>query len=405
MESLSDKLKSLGVKIGARDLPLPQPRRQAHAIERVVPGRFQATSQGDIFVAEKRYGPDYRHGRTGLRPEAPLQPIAAWAKESRITADKLDSFLFLDTETTGLSGGTGTYAFLIGAGRYEGDQFHLAQFFLRDPAEESAQLAALTEFLRPCDILVTFNGKAFDLPLLNTRYLTNGQPSPLNRAGQLDLLHLARRLWRDRLPSRALGQLELHILGAERSDEDAPGWLIPSLYFDYLRSGDARPLKRVFYHNALDVLAMAALLNHMAGLLSDPLSSQHEIELVSLAKLFEHLGDTEQAARLYQAGLARGLPEENHWEALRRWSFMERRRENWPAALDLWRQAAAGRQIYAHVELAKYYEHQVRDYSQARHWTQTALALVETPTCPLSRRHRWQAELRHRLARLQRKIG
>lgn len=407
MATLSDKLKSLGVKVGARDLPPPQPRHIAYAIEEVLPGRFQTTPHGEVFVAEQRYSPEYRHGQTGLNVTASLEIIAEWAGDRRIAAGNLDSFVFLDTETTGLAGGTGTYAFLIGAGRYEGDHFRLTQFFMRDPLEEPAQLAALTEFLQPCDTLVTFNGKAFDVPLLNTRFISNGESSPLASAAQLDLLHLARRLWRDRLPSRRLGQLEIHILDAVRTEEDVPGWLIPDVFFSYLRSGDARPLKGIFYHNAMDVLAMAALLNHMSQIIADPFNSsvEHALDLVALGKLFEHLGNLDMAAKLFRHGLEQDLPEENYWETLRRLSMLQRRREDWPAALELWRQAAEGRQIYAHVELAKFYEHNTRDYREALHWTQTALDLINVPHYPRSKRRHWHPELEHRLARLQRKLS
>jgi len=407
MVSLSDKLKALGVKVGARDLSPPR-TRVGYPIEQVVAGQLQPTPLGDTFVVEKLYAPTYRHGQVGLRPTAPLRTIAEWAGETRLAACDLSSFAFLDTETTGLAGGSGTYAFLIGVGRFEGEHFRLAQFFMRDPTEEPAQLAALTEFLRPCQVLVTFNGKSFDAPLLQGRYITHGETFPLAGIPHLDLLHLARRLWRDRLPSRTLGQLELHILGAERTEEDTPGWVIPTLYFNYLRSDDARPLKGVFYHNALDVLAMAALLNHTAHLLDDPLNSsvEHALDLVAIGKLLEDLGQLEPATRLFKLGLQRNdLPEESYWHIQRRLSFVHRRRGDLAAAIDIWQQAAAGRQIYAHVELAKICEHKQRDYQAALRWTQTALELLDERRQANPERRQWLGDLRHRRARLQRKLN
>ncbi len=405
--TLSDKLKSLGVKLGARDLPPPRTQRDPYVIDLVLPGRLHDTPHGAAYVVETLYEPHYRHGQVGLRPTASLRPMAEWAGEQRLAGCQPAGLVFLDTETSGMAGGAGTYAFLIGAGRFEGDQFRLLQFFMRDPTEEPAQLAALTEFLQPCEALVTFNGKSFDVPLLNTRYTLHGRATPLTTPAQLDLLHLARRLWRDRLPSRALGQLEIHILGAGRSHEDVPGWLIPQLYFDYLRSGDARPLKGVFYHNAMDVVAMAALLTHMAHLLDDPLSAalEHGLDVVALGKLFEDLGRLEAAVQLYQRGLAyNNLPEESYWDTQRRLSLVQRRQGDMAGALQTWRLAAEGRQIYAHVELAKYYEHQARDVREASRWTQAALDLLNTPTFPCSERRVWLADLQHRLRRLQQKL-
>ncbi len=402
MPTLSDKLKSLGVKVGARDLPLPKPRH-AHAIENVVEGRVHATAFGDAFVVETTYPPEYRHGNAALQITASLQTIADWAREERIAACAPNGFVFLDTETTGLAGGTGTFAFLVGIGRYDGASFRLTQFFMRDPIEEPALLAALTELLQPLDALVTFNGKAFDVPLLNARYITNRSDSPFTRVPHLDLLPLARRLWRDRLESRALKSLETHILGAERTDEDIPGFLIPQMYFDYLQTGDARPLQRVLYHNAMDVVAMAALLSHVAQLLANPIefAAEHGLDLVSIGKLFEDLGRLDDAARIYARGLELDLPEESFRQTARRLALVHRRRGEMPTAIELWRSAAGNRQIYAHVELAKYYEHKARDYAEAAQWTRTALVIVRE-SAPDARRE-WLAELEHRLKRLEAK--
>ncbi len=408
MPSLSDKLKSLGVNVGARNLPQPPKRvTQVHPIEQVVAGQFQSTDLGSVFVTEQPYDMGYRHGRVGLWPEASLQMMAVWAKEARLTEIELAEFAFLDTETSGLAGGTGTYAFLVGVGRFEGDDFRVAQFFMQDPGEESAQLTALTDFLAPCQALVTFNGKSFDGPLLNTRYTLNGMSSPLPALAHLDLLPLARRLWRDRLPSRRLADLETQILGLTRTEEDVPGWLIPSIYFDYLRGGDARPLKGVFYHNALDILAMAALMNQMAQMLTDPLGEaiEYALDLVAVGKLYEALGHIDMAAELMTTGMSRNdLPEVNYWDTQRRLSLLHKRHNNLSTAVDLWQLAAEGRQIYAHVELAKYYEHKQHDFPEAARWTQTALNLLATHNVLAGDRREWLSDLKYRLARLQRKM-
>ncbi len=404
MLSLSERFKSLGVKIGAANLPPPRPRA-AHTIDHVLAGRLQATPYGETFVVETVYPADYRHGRCRLRVDGSLRTLADWARESRVATCAPGALVFLDTETTGLAGGTGTYAFLVGVGRYVGEEFHLRQFFMRDPSEEPALLMALSGFFQPGDALVTFNGKSFDAPLLNTRYTAQRFPSPLTAAAHLDLLPLARRLWRDRLESRALGFLETHILGAARAEEEVPGWLIPQMYFDYLRSGDARPLKGVFYHNAMDVVALAALLGHVAQLLDDPLvyAAEHGSDLVALGRLFEELGDLPMAAGLYERGLEMALSEAVLADARQRLAFLQRRQGQDQTAVALWRQAAQDRQVYAHVALAKYHEHQQRDYAEAARWTRAALALVSAPDYPHPDRARQQADLEHRLARLLRK--
>jgi uncharacterized protein YprB with RNaseH-like and TPR domain len=405
MSSLSDRLKSLGVHIGAQNIPAPR-KRSSFPIESVVEGQSIETAFGQAFVVEGRYPLGHDQGKSKLDLNAPLHTIAAWAGEPRLLDLDLGALIFLDTETSGLAGGTGTYPFLIGVGRFEEQGFRLAQYFMRDPLEEISHLAAFNQFLGSCDGLVSFNGKAFDVPLLNTRFITNGERSPLNHAAHIDLLPLARRLWRDRLPSRALGYLEEHILKVQRTHEDVPGWLIPSLYFDYLRSGDARPLKKVFYHNAMDILSLAALLNHMATLLENPLSGQvdHPVDVFAMGKLFEDLGLIETAANLYAHALPNDLPEEIHRNAVQRWSFLEKRRENYPLAIELWQEAAGHHEVYAFEELAKYYEHRDRDYREAIRWTEAAIDLISQPDYPPFDQRHWLPLFEHRLSRLQTRL-
>ena len=405
MPSLSDRLKSLGVKVGAQNLPSPQVNRP-FSVENVLDGKVIPTHLGEAYAVESLFPNGYAQGSVPIQISHPLHGIADWIQEDRLRETSSTQIAFLDTETTGLSGGTGTYAFLIGVGRFDGDEFHLAQFFMRDPAEETGHLAALEEFLAPCSALVTFNGKAFDVPLLATRYLTHGWRPPFMEHIHIDLLHLARRLWRARLPSRTLPNLEYNILGALRTEQDVPGWMIPQLYFDYLRSGDARPLKSVFYHNAMDVLSLAALLNHTSGILADPLHArlEHAEDVYSIARLHEDGGDLQMAIQLYHQGLEGTLPEDKYVETLQRLGRLYKRQGDFSASIALWEQAAQHNHIDSHVELAKYFEHHLRDYESALTWTQRALKIIAEPGFNLYERRYWQAELERRLSRLLRKL-
>ncbi len=406
MPSLSDKLRSLGVKTGAQDLKPPRPRNP-YSIDQVIAGQALETPFGQTYLVEERYPVGYPHGKMALELNASLQKIAEWAGDRRIAGYPPQSFAFIDTETTGLQGGTGTYAFLVGVGKFEENEFHLAQFFMSDPVREPAQLAAFEQFIGPCQAIVTFNGKAFDVPLLTTRFISHGLRCPLGETAHVDLLHLARRLWRDRLPNRSLGSLEYEIIGTRRSEDDVPGWMIPSLYFEYLRTGDARRLKSVFYHNALDVVSMVTLFNHMARVLDDPLENagEHAVDLIALAKLYEAMGDLDSAARLYLAGLDHDLPRPTLLEAIRRLALLYKRKGDHQSALTLWEQAAHHRQIEGFVELAKYYEHQARQPETALQWTQAAIDLVNSPGFPLLERREHLPELEHRRERLERKVN
>jgi len=406
MPSLTDRLKSLGVKIGTREISAPK-TEEHFPIDSVMTGMFASNSLGETFIHEERFAADYHHGLAPIKLQAPLNIMSAWAADARLRDLPIESFAFLDTETSGLSGGTGTYAFLVGVGKFINDKFVLQQFFMRDPSEEAALLEGLGEFLASANALVTFNGKAFDVPLLVTRYTLHSIPVPFKEFAHLDLLPLARRLWRDRLESRALKFLEENILFAPRTVEEVPGYEIPYIYFDYLRDGDARPLKGVFYHNAMDVVAMAALLSHTAKMLEDPFHEgiEHGLDVIALAKLYEDLGQWDTAARLFERGLEKGISEENFAEAIRRLSVLQKRRGDFDEAIRLWEEAANNGHIYAFVELAKYYEHKMRDAKSALKWTKSAQKQIEKSDLPVYIQKHWMEELSHRRQRLETKLG
>jgi len=403
-KSLADKLKSLGVKAGATHLSPPKPESR-YEIDSVVAGAFSPTVLGDVFIAEQSFSSDYQYGTASLLSSLPLSLISQWANDPEISNLPISSFAFLDTETSGLSGGTGTYAFLVGAARFVNDKFVLQQFFMRDPAEEPALLEGLANFLAPCRALVTFNGKAFDAPLLATRYSLHRIPIPHKDYSHLDLLPLARRLWRDRLESRALKYLEEHVLNMRRTSEEVPGYEIPWLYFDYLRTGDARPLGGVFYHNAMDVLAMAALLSHINNMLETPYDGhvQHGLDFIALGKLFEDIGHWDDAARLFERGLQLDITESDFGVAVKRLSILQKKRGDLTEAVRLWEQAAGQGHLYAFIELAKHHEHKIRDIKTALKWTRSARDCAEKMEMPAYMRKHWLDEIAHRLERLERK--
>ncbi|MBN2045970.1 MAG: ribonuclease H-like domain-containing protein [Anaerolineales bacterium] len=404
MPTLSDKLKGLGVRLGAGNTGQEVKARKV-PIETVVEGVQINTPEGEVFQAEAFYPIGHPHGSGTLCLASSLDLIGEWAGEGQIAGFAPEQFAFIDTETTGLSGGAGTIAFMVGAGRFEKDGFRLVQLFMREPGEEPALLHALEEFLATCKAVVSFNGKSFDLPLLQSRWIANGRSFPLKDIVHIDLLHLARRLWRDRLPDRSLGYLETHILNQIRTEEDTPGWMIPQMYFDYLRSRDARPMKGIFYHNAMDILTLAALTDHIAHLLADPLDGRvaEALDMAAIGKLNEELGYQEQAAMILTACLGQPLPADARSQVVRRLSFLHKRLGELPQALSLWWQAAADREYYAHEELAKYFEHAEKNYIEALKWTESALALLRAEGAYVERLQ-WEGAFEHRRKRLVEKL-
>jgi uncharacterized protein YprB with RNaseH-like and TPR domain len=412
MESLSDKLKSLGLPVDTGETSKRPPShddRQLLAdkipIENVVQGYDLDTAFGTTFIAEQIFPDEYQQGKVAINTTVSPNILAQWAKIPELSTNGLSSVAFLDTETSGLSGGTGTFVFLVGIGFRIENGFKLIQIFMRDPGQESALLAAITRLLDPFDTIVTFNGRAFDIPLLNTRHVLNGFTSPFSDLYHIDLLPLARRLWRNRLPSRALSSLENEILGLQRAREEVPGWMIPGIYFDYLKTGNAHPLEGVFYHNAMDILSLAALFNYMADMLENPLENPilPGLDLVALAHLYEEMQDLETAILLYERGLDHGLPKGFFIQTLARFAQLYRRQGNWESAVNLWQRAAEQKHLEAYIELAKYYEHQQRKYDQAILWTGYALDLVtETELNPFTRSN-LIADLQKRRDRLLKK--
>jgi uncharacterized protein len=404
MESLSDKLKSLGVRTGMGPKEKPAPPKDAFDIAEVVSGRDFETALGTTFVVENDFPLEHFVGNEHLFHPLNLEIIGQWAGLRDLAEQSIDSIVLLDTETSGLAGGTGTFAFLIGLGFRTQSGYRVVQLFMRDPSQEPALLAGLSIFLSKFKTMVTFNGKSFDAPLLNTRHVLNAIPNPLAQLKHIDLLPLARRLWRNRLPSRALKDLETEILGMARTEEEVPGWLIPELYYEYLRTRDARPLSGVLYHNAQDILTLGLLFNYMSDLLDHPLdiAPGQGLDMIAIARLYEELQQTDQAVLLYEHGLQQGLPLPFFLDTLRRYANLYRKQERWDRAIELWSKAADYHQVDACVELAKYYEHRSRDASEALRWVDRAVSFaLEIPASPL--RNDSQKDLEHRSKRLRQK--
>jgi tetratricopeptide (TPR) repeat protein len=302
---------------------------------------------------------------------------------------------FIDTETTGLAGGTGTVAFLIGAGWVEGNAFVLRQYFMRDYPDEAAVLHALEEDLgeRP---LVSFNGRSFDWPLLTTRWRMH-RSRPGQRA-HLDLLTAARRLWSRTLHSHSLATLERHVLGLERG-EDLPGYMIPSAWFDYVRGGWAGTIAQAFRHNEIDVVSMLALFARVGAILEEPVGRVEAPEdRLGTARLLLDLGDPDRARSCLEAGLAEAAPLESRG-LHRLLGHMCRRNQEWSAALAHWKQVAELDEFdaEAYEQVAKLYEHKIGDHAAALHWTTAALEQVVEGT-------RQYEAFAHRAARLERRI-
>lgn len=378
-----------------------------------VPGREADNAHGRCWVAEVRRDGASEHAAEVLDSalEVSGQMLARIARDPRLEGLDVQRAAFIDTETTGLAGGAGTFAFLIGAGRFVDGSFRVRQFFMRDPSEEAAQLAELTAWLDGAGGLVTFNGRTFDVPLLNTRYVMNRMPAPWSDPPHLDLLPAARRIWRRRLDSCALTSLESAVFGLDRED-DVPGWMVPERYRRFQFEGDARPLVGVFRHNALDILSMVSLLTRVARAWAAPEAALADAEdWLSLARAYAAEGRSGSAIDACLGALERGLGDGSREDALHLLSGLHRRREDWEPAVRIWEAMAEDpttRRLFPFEELAKYFEHRAdaRDLDRARSVTAGALERLNSGALrPKRGRTRARADLEHRLARLDRRLG
>jgi uncharacterized protein len=284
-------------------------------------------------------------------------------------------WLFLDTETTGLSGGSGTYPFLVGIAWWEGGGLEIEQLFMREYSEERSLLFALRERIAEHPVVVTFNGKSFDWPLLETRYRMTRKISVPTPRAHLDFLHPARHLWRLRLGSVRLSELERHVLGWDRGADLLSG-LIPQIYFDYLRGGPPERLLPVLNHNQLDLRGLAALSSRILSLLSDAETlGQDGLELFGVSRICEKRGEDTRARSLYEKSIASFLPTETDRVARRSLARLAKRQGDFELACELWKGALGNsRHGYeAYEQLAIYYERKARDPEQAREVVKRAL--------------------------------
>ena len=321
-----------------------------------------------------------------------------------------EQWLFLDTETTGLAGGSGTYAFLVGLAWWEGGGLQIEQFFMRDYSEERSLLFALAERIAERPVLVTFNGKSFDWPLLETRYRMSRKISPPTPRAHLDFLHPARNLWRLRLGSVRLSELERHVLGWDRG-ADVLSDLIPRIYLDFVRGGSPERLIPVFNHNQMDLRGLAALSSRILLLLSDAENEgQDGLELFAVSRICEKRRENTRARKLYEKSIASVLPTETDREARRSLARLAKREGDFTLACELW-QGALGNSRHgynAYEQLAIYYEHKARDTEEARRIVQQAIEELRRANqmgdiAPAAYRE-IKAKFDHRIARLERKI-
>lgn len=348
------------------------------SIEEIIKGKFFTTPFGTSFIRENYFYPDYKCGEIELGQVSQVSPkiISHLARDDRFNEFDIKQAVFLDTETTGLAGGAGTYIFLVGVGYFENDKFCVKQYFMRDFNEERALLSALNDLLRDFKAVVTYNGKNFDLPLMESRYIIAGINMIFRDSYHFDLLYPVRRLWKRRLENCSLSTVERDILKVRRIN-DIPGFLIPEIYFRYLKTKDARELGPVFDHNLQDILSLVALVSKIGKLVENPLSqAQCGTDILGVGRIFDELKNYEKSSCYYKEALRYNLSEQELKDILSLGSLACKRKGEWEEAEKMWKELieiGGDFNYFPYEELAKYYEHRLKDYSKAEQIVTEAL--------------------------------
>ncbi|HEU4935906.1 MAG TPA: ribonuclease H-like domain-containing protein [Vicinamibacterales bacterium] len=407
----------------------------------VLGGRPVETPFGRCLIVDRRYEADRWHGSIQIGQCEVDDLNALWILDPALSVSLSDRgrtpvgglrtfprTVFIDLETTGLSGGAGTVAFLVGCGFFDLGAFQVRQFLLTSYASERALLWAVAEFFKDADLIVTYNGKSFDVPVMETRWLFHRLQMPLDGVPHFDMVHPARRLWRPRAAAIEmddggcrLGTLERTLFEVNRVG-DVGGFEVPARFFRFLRSGDPRPLEAVLEHNRFDLVSLAAVMARAVDLVrSGHLACRDCGEALALGRVYERAAADDriscrervfvQAGSCYQRG-TESRATDIRAEALYRLALWHRRERRFAEAAAIWREVLdlteprgvrrmtgmRALRRFAAEALAIHHEHRDRDLDSARELALFALEEAEADG-------RVADGVRHRLARLNRKIA
>jgi hypothetical protein len=367
---------------------------------------FEPQTREPLQVFENHFSLHSRYGKISFAAGLKLKgDILSLLSRDRSFEDRdLSTALFLDLETTGLSGGVGVVPFLVGLGFYKDEKFHILQFFLGDPADEESLIQELSLFFSKMNFrsVVSFNGKGFDLPLLETRFILHSLPLSLSGLPHLDFLFSARSLWSHKQESCRLYHLAREILGAER-EEDIPSAEIPFRYFQYLRSGDFSLMEPVLYHNQEDILSLLGVVIMGGSFFNEEKEESLEdfadaMDLFGAAKLLEKTGELDKSALFIRRALEGKLSEETAVLAKKKLAYYFKKNQEWEKAVSLWQEMTPQNQLFCFRELAMYYEHKEKDCKKAKEIAEEGLTLAMGVSLT------YEEDFAHRLERLSARI-
>ncbi len=373
-------------------------QKEFQPLEELVPGQWINTSFGDVFRAEFIYELSEIYGNLNLSD--------IFKYEDKYIADyflleekhNLESILFIDTETTGLAGGSGTLAFMIGLGWVEGKNFLVHQYFISQMDHEEGMLEYIAKFAKRFTCLASFNGKSYDVPLLNTRYVMNRLVPFFEDFEHIDLLHPSRALWKYSLRDCKLKTLESELMGLHR-EGDITGELIPEVYFEYLESGITDKVERIFYHNRFDVITMLGILLLILQSIKNKFPENNPLNDYAKGRIFHKKKEIDRSIQHYENVLNSNISISRRIVTLLELASIYKKEKNIEKAIELWKQTIEiDYSTTAYVELAKYFEHTEKNIEMAFEMSNKALDGLS------SYKKKEKIEIENRINRLNKKM-
>ncbi len=370
--------------------------------------QFEPAEREPFQFIENPYPLDARYGKIkiaeGLNISGDI--LSCLSKAPEFEKLNLSTALFIDLETTGLSGGTGVIPFLVGMGYYREDKFYVAQYFLGDPGAEEQMIKELNQFFSDMEFksIVSYNGKVFDLPLLETRFILKRQPFILSELPHLDFLFPARSLWAHKLENCRLHNLALEVVETGRT-EDIPSAEIPWRYFQYIQTGNYDLIEPILYHNQEDILSLLGVIIVGSQIFSeDPSACEADaMDFFGAGKVLEKFGQTEKSSLYFQKAINGQLSDEIFLSVRRRLSVQYKKNQEWDKAVSLWKEMASAEipsnnLLFSLRELAMYYEHRQKEYHEAKKVSEEGFVLARNFSSYYER------DFSHRMDRLRLKM-
>ena len=376
--------------------------------KKLFPNTIIKNEQGKYLKTQKIYPKDYQHGLYEMNKffedfnNYSLKQITNTDTQIKKEGIK-DNILFIDTETTGLMGGTGTVAFLIGVGYFKDNEFFIEQYLMRDYDEEKAMLNDIKKLLLSFDIIVSFDGKSFDLPLIQTRIILNRLKMPDFNL-HVDLLHSARRIW-SFLDSCSLKSLEDNVLNFKRID-DIEGYLIPSIFFRFIEFKDLKLLKPVLEHNSYDILSLVTLFTHLKEIHLGKHKKLNSHEFFHMGRIKEKQKEFENSINYLKKAVETAQENDIKYRAYKKLSWQYKRINQYEKAVEIWQKMIKerGAVIFPYIEMAKYLEHKQKDYKKALYYTKEAEKLLDKNKMN-TKNHKCNVEkIEHRRSRLLKRL-